>query len=121
MAKKSCNPIDVIVGKKIRARRVEAKISQAMLGQALGIAFQQIQKYEAGINRVTASRLYEIGTILKVPVSYFYDGLQQALKIESPVSDEMMIGRALDRIKHRSRRELAVKLVLALLLALESD
>lgn len=121
MAKKSANPVDVIVGKRIRERRVAIGITQQSLGKALGITFQQVQKYEFGSNRVSAGRLYDIATLLKVPVSYFYEDLQQALEGETPISDESVIGTALERIKRRSRRELAVKLVLALLQTLEAD
>ncbi|PIT68892.1 helix-turn-helix domain-containing protein [Bartonella tribocorum] len=64
--------IDLFVGKKIRFKRKMLGISQKTLGQHLGITFQQIQKYEKGLNRVSAGRLKEISDILKVPVSFFY-------------------------------------------------
>ncbi|WP_212112566.1 helix-turn-helix domain-containing protein [Bartonella queenslandensis] len=64
--------IDLFVGKKIRLRRQMLKMSQKALGHALGISFQQIQKYENGLNRVSAGRLKEISDILNVPVSFFY-------------------------------------------------
>ncbi|PIT69253.1 helix-turn-helix domain-containing protein [Bartonella tribocorum] len=64
--------IDLFVGKKIRLRRQMLKMSQTTLGHALGISFQQIQKYEKGANRVSAGRLKEISDILSVPVSFFY-------------------------------------------------
>ncbi|PIT69182.1 helix-turn-helix domain-containing protein [Bartonella tribocorum] len=64
--------IDLFVGKKIRLRRQMLKMSQTTLGHALGISFQQIQKYEKGLNRVGAGRLKEISDILNVPVSFFY-------------------------------------------------
>ncbi|PIT68891.1 helix-turn-helix domain-containing protein [Bartonella tribocorum] len=64
--------IDLFVGKKIRFRRKMLKMSQKTLGQHLGVTFQQIQKYEKGLNRVSAGRLMEISEILKVPVSFFY-------------------------------------------------
>ncbi|WP_142416015.1 helix-turn-helix domain-containing protein [Bartonella massiliensis] len=64
--------IDLCVGKKIRLRRKMLKMSQTTLGNALGISFQQIQKYENGLNRVSAGRLMEIADILKVPISFFY-------------------------------------------------
>ena len=121
MPKKSANPVDGIVGKRIRARRIEVGITQLGLGKVLGVTFQQVQKYEVGTNRVSAGRLYEIGTVLKVPISYFYEGLKQALEPEPTISDEMVIGAALERIKHRSRRELAVKLALAVVQTLEVD
>ncbi|PIT70500.1 helix-turn-helix domain-containing protein [Bartonella tribocorum] len=64
--------IDLFVGKKIRLRRKMLKMSQKTLGQHLGITFQQIQKYENGLNRVSAGRLKEISDILNVPISFFY-------------------------------------------------
>jgi len=67
------NPIDRHVGSRVRMRRMMVGISQEKLGDALGITFQQIQKYEKGTNRVGASRLQQIATILGVPVSYFFE------------------------------------------------
>ncbi|WP_375703255.1 helix-turn-helix domain-containing protein [Bartonella sp. AD13SXNS] len=64
--------IDLFIGKKIRLRRKMLKMSQKTLGQHLGVTFQQIQKYENGLNRVSAGRLMEISDILDVPVSFFY-------------------------------------------------
>ncbi|WP_273783379.1 helix-turn-helix transcriptional regulator [Bartonella sp. AU15XJBT] len=64
--------IDLLVGKRIRLRRKRLKMSQTTLGNALGISFQQVQKYENGLNRVSAGRLMEISDILNVPVSFFY-------------------------------------------------
>ncbi|WP_273718759.1 MULTISPECIES: helix-turn-helix transcriptional regulator [Bartonella] len=64
--------IDLLVGKRIRLRRKRLKMSQTTLGDALGVSFQQIQKYENGLNRVRAGRLMEISDILNVPISFFY-------------------------------------------------
>ncbi|UNF38610.1 helix-turn-helix domain-containing protein [Bartonella krasnovii] len=64
--------IDLLVGKKIRLRRKRLGMSQTTLGNALGISFQQIQKYENGLNRVSSGRLMEISDILDVPISFFY-------------------------------------------------
>jgi transcriptional regulator with XRE-family HTH domain len=71
--KKSPNPIDVHVGSRVRLRRMMLGMSQEKLGESLGITFQQIQKYEKGTNRVGASRLQHIATVLKVPVSFFFE------------------------------------------------
>ena len=71
--KKKPNPIDIHVGSRIRLRRNMLGMSQEKLGEALGITFQQIQKYEKGANRVGASRLQAIGTVLNVPVSFFFE------------------------------------------------
>ena len=72
--KKRPNPIDVHVGSRIRLRRNMLGVSQEKLGESLGITFQQIQKYEKGTNRVGASRLQAIASILNAPVSFFFDG-----------------------------------------------
>ncbi|BCH20263.1 transcriptional regulator [Mesorhizobium sp. L-8-10] len=71
--KKKPNPIDVHVGSRIRLRRNMLGMSQEKLGENLGITFQQIQKYEKGTNRVGASRLQAIASILSVPVSFFFE------------------------------------------------
>lgn len=71
--KKKPNPIDIHVGSRIRLRRTMLGMSQEKLGEALGITFQQIQKYEKGTNRVGASRLQNISTILNVPVAFFFE------------------------------------------------
>src|SRR6187455_977291 len=74
MAKKVPNPIDKHVGSRVRMRRMMLGMSQGRLGDALGLTFQQVQKYEKGVNRVTASRLRQIAHILQVPESFFFDG-----------------------------------------------
>jgi transcriptional regulator with XRE-family HTH domain len=66
------HPIDVMVGKRIRLRRVQLGLSQTELGHKLGVTFQQIQKYENGTNRVSCSRLYESSVALEVPISFFF-------------------------------------------------
>lgn len=72
--KKKPNPIDIHVGGRIRLRRNMLGMSQEKLGEGLGITFQQIQKYEKGTNRVGASRLQAISTILNVPIAFFFEG-----------------------------------------------
>lgn len=69
------DPIDVHVGQKLRQRRMLAGMSQEVLGVSVGLTFQQIQKYERGVNRIGASRLYRLGRILGIPVEYFYTDL----------------------------------------------
>ncbi len=69
------DPIDVFVGSRVRARRVGLRLSQTKLGDALGITFQQIQKYENGANRIGASNLYKIAKTLGVEVSYFFQDM----------------------------------------------
>ena len=72
-SKKAPNPIDIYVGSRVRLRRMMLSMSQEKLGEHLGITFQQIQKYEKGTNRIGASRLQHIATVLEVPVSFFFE------------------------------------------------
>jgi transcriptional regulator with XRE-family HTH domain len=74
MAKKAPNPIDKHVGSRVRMRRMMLGMSQEKLGDALGLTFQQVQKYEKGTNRIGASRLQQISHILQVPVAFFFEG-----------------------------------------------
>ena len=74
MAKKAPNPIDKHVGSRVRMRRMMLSMSQEKLGDALGLTFQQVQKYEKGTNRIGASRLQQIAHILQVSVSFFFEG-----------------------------------------------
>lgn len=74
--------IDRVVGQRVRWRRRELKLTQEKLGELLDLTFQQVQKYEKGVNRVSAGRLYEISSVLGVPISYFYDGAEEFLKRE---------------------------------------
>ncbi|PTT11106.1 helix-turn-helix domain-containing protein [Caulobacter sp. HMWF025] len=69
------NPVDLHVGSRVRMRRKLMGVSQEQLADSLGLTFQQVQKYERGANRVSASKLYEIARTLQVPVSFFFDGL----------------------------------------------
>ncbi len=71
--KKKPNPIDIHVGSRVRLRRMMLGMSQEKLGTQLGITFQQIQKYEKGTNRIGASRLQHISTVLSVPVAFFFE------------------------------------------------
>jgi len=75
IAKKVPNPIDRHVGSRVRMRRMMLGMSQEKLGDALGLTFQQVQKYEKGANRIGASRLQQISQILQVPVSFFFEGV----------------------------------------------
>ena len=72
---KKANPIDGQVGNRVRIRRMLIGMSQEKLGDHLGLTFQQVQKYEKGINRIGAGRLFEIARILDVPIDFFYDGV----------------------------------------------
>jgi len=78
MAAKTPNPVDVHVGGRVRMRRIEVDMSQQVLGSHLGLTFRQIQKYEKGMNRIGASRLQHLASILQVPVPFFFEGLPAA-------------------------------------------
>jgi transcriptional regulator with XRE-family HTH domain len=70
------NPVDVHVGSRVRLRRTLLGMSQEKLGEAIGLTFQQVQKYERGANRIGASRLYDLSRVLDVPVSFFFDDMK---------------------------------------------
>ena len=72
------NATDKYVGNRVRMRRLALGMSQGALGAALGVTFQQVQKYEKGTNRIGSSRLHHISHMLQVPISFFFDGLSQA-------------------------------------------
>ena len=80
---RSSGKYDVELGKRIRLRRVEQKLSQSDLADRLGVSFQQVQKYEKGVNRVGASRLQQIATALDVPVTFFFDGDGKSREVDS--------------------------------------
>ena len=128
MAKKAPNPIDKHVGSRVRMRRMMLSMSQEKLGDALGLTFQQVQKYEKGTNRIGASRLQQISQILQVPVSFFFEGAptspgQGALggmsEAPSPAyvsdflatSDGLSLTKSFMRIKNSKLRRKIVDLV----------
>jgi transcriptional regulator with XRE-family HTH domain len=126
MAKKAPNPIDKHVGSKVRMRRMMMSMSQEKLGDALGLTFQQVQKYEKGTNRIGASRMQQISNILQVPVSFFFDGAPNMpghtgglSEAPSPVyvsdflatSDGLALTKAFMRIKSAKLRRRIVDLV----------
>jgi transcriptional regulator with XRE-family HTH domain len=95
MPKKSPHPVDVHVGGRVRLRRIMLGMSQDKLGDALGLTFQQVQKYEKGVNRIGASRIFELSRILEVPVQYFYDDFDRRTGVsygfaETPGDDAFM-------------------------------
>lgn len=85
--------IDVHVGNRVRTRRVMLGVSQSQLANVLGISFQQVQKYERGTNRLSASKLYHTAAFLNSPIQYFFDGLAtgEALLDEEPASTRMIL------------------------------
>lgn len=126
MARKSPDPVDRHVGARIRMRRLMLKCSQTKLADALGITFQQVQKYEKGTNRVGASRLQHIASILQVPASFFFEGAAnnrtEGAKISDAPSPEYVTAflsstdglhlvRAFTRINNRALRRSVVQLV----------
>jgi len=126
MAKKSPDPVDRHVGARIRMRRLMLTFSQTKLADTLGLTFQQVQKYEKGVNRVSASRLQHIASFLQVPVSFFFEGTPinrnedannfNALSPEYVTAflsstDGLHLVRAFTRISNRALRRSVVKLV----------
>ncbi|MDE4131914.1 helix-turn-helix transcriptional regulator [Phaeobacter sp. QD34_3] len=97
------HPVDVHVGKRIRHRRWLIGMTQQQLAEKVGIKFQQIQKYETGANRVSASRLWDISDAMEVPVSFFFDGLEEEGKAaaeKSSVPEDLMGDKeALDLVR----------------------
>ena len=79
LPKKQANPIDGQVGSRLRLRRMMIGMSQEKLGEMLSLTFQQVQKYEKGVNRIGAGRLFEIARILGVPIQYFYESVTEQL------------------------------------------
>ncbi len=100
------NAIDLYVGKRLRRRRRLLGLTQQQLAESIGIRFQQIQKYECGANRVTASRLFELAVALNVPVNYFFEGLQQSAEAAAgaPANDRELI--AADVLSQKETLEL---------------
>lgn len=78
------NPVDVHVGGRLRLRRTLLGMSQEKLGEAIGLTFQQVQKYERGTNRVGSSRLFDISRVLDVPVGYFFEEMSEDVAKRSP-------------------------------------
>jgi transcriptional regulator with XRE-family HTH domain len=126
MAKKAPNPIDKHVGSRVRMRRMMLGMSQEKLGDALGLTFQQVQKYEKGTNRIGASRLQQISQILQVPVAFFFEGVPGEFEPapgtqEAPspayvsdflaTSDGLSLTKAFMRIKDAKLRRRIVDLV----------
>jgi transcriptional regulator with XRE-family HTH domain len=115
MKQRSAGKPDIELGKRIRLRRVEQRISQAELGDKLGVSFQQVQKYEKGVNRVGAARLQQIATALDVPVTFFYDGDGKAREVESLLfldsAFSLRLLRAYSKIKDQTVQRQLVSLM----------
>jgi len=126
MSTKAPNPVDKYVGSRMRMRRIMLGMSQEKLGEALGLTFQQIQKYEKGTNRVGASRIQQISEVLQVPVSFLFEGGPSSVPsgsgfAESPspayvsdflaTSEGLALTRAFSRILDAKMRRSIVDLV----------
>jgi transcriptional regulator with XRE-family HTH domain len=123
MVKKAPNPIDKHVGSRVRMRRMMLQMSQEKLGEALGLTFQQVQKYEKGTNRIGASRMQQIAQVLQVPVSFFFedapgvsapDGNAPSPNFVSDFfssADGLALSRAFMRLKDAKLRRRIVDLV----------
>ncbi len=81
------NPIDIHVGSRVRLRRTLLGMSQEKLGDAIGLTFQQVQKYERGANRIGSSRLFDLSRVLDVPVSFFFDDMPAEISRSTPGND----------------------------------
>jgi len=129
MPRNSQNPIDKHVGNRVRMRRMMLKMSQQKLGEAIGLTFQQVQKYEKGTNRIGASRLQQISQVLGVPVPFFFEGAPNTPGIPrgptsapSPAyvteflatSEGLALTKAFMRIKSPSVKRSIVRLVEAM-------
>ncbi|MGO8713420.1 MAG: helix-turn-helix domain-containing protein [Rhizomicrobium sp.] len=126
MPKKQANPIDALVGNRVRLRRMLIGMSQERLGELLGLTFQQVQKYEKGVNRIGAGRLYQMAHILGVPIDYFYEGAaEQAGAVNAdvpnpPVMEFLSSGEGLQlslafmRIKDGKVRKRVIDLIKSL-------
>jgi transcriptional regulator with XRE-family HTH domain len=112
---RSAGKPDVELGKRIRLRRVEQHISQTELGDKLGVSFQQVQKYEKGVNRVGAARLQQIATALDVPITFFYSGDGKAREVESLLfidsSFSLRLLRAYSKMKDQAVQRQFVSLI----------
>jgi len=98
------HPVDAHVGQRIRHRRWMLGMTQQQLGDAVGIKFQQIQKYETGMNRVSASRLWDIARVLDVAISFFFDGLDSEYDVEEAQENASALPR--DLLADREAMEL---------------
>jgi transcriptional regulator with XRE-family HTH domain len=115
----SPHPNDLLVGTNIRIHRQAAGISQIDLGKHLGVTFQQVQKYEKGTNRVGAGRLLTLATVLKVPVTAFYEGAKLPANGRQPLQllakrDALRLAEAFDKISDQRLRQSLVALVMNL-------
>lgn len=125
--KKAPNAVDAYVGSRVRMRRLMLSLSQEKLGDALGLTFQQVQKYEKGTNRIGASRLQQISGVLQVPAAFFFEGAPASGGVvgkKAPsmdyvsdflaTNDGLTLTRAFQRIDDQKLRRQIVNLVTAI-------
>ncbi|HEY8617146.1 helix-turn-helix transcriptional regulator [Phenylobacterium sp.] len=113
------HPVDRHVGLRVRLRRKALGLSQDRLAEALGLTFQQVQKYERGANRISASKLWEIARVLKTPISWFYEGLPEEGVETAPMAsagflvsnDGLELARSFPLIRDARTRRRIVELV----------
>ncbi len=122
---RTANDVDRRIGQRVRTRRLELGMSQERLAELLGVTFQQVQKYERGSNRISASKLYEISKALKAPVAYFFEGYGQSEALEGFSESEseqfvhgflmttegIELAEAFPRIKNSKQRRRILELV----------
>lgn len=128
MASKDPSNIDKHIGYKLKLRRDDAGMSQEALGEKVSLSFQQIQKYEKGANRISASRLFELARILEVEISYFFEGFETSssymrMEDSAPIpkflnfvssNEGMSLNRAFTRIKSRRTRRALIDMAKSL-------
>lgn len=102
----ACDRIDVEIGERMKQARVTARLSQTELGAHLGISFQQVQKYEKGINRIGSGRLYKVAHVLGVKITYFFDDMDHLLDSDAGAVGRNEIGK-LDTTTMRAAHTLA--------------
>jgi len=105
------DPIDVHVGERVRARRLLAGLSQDAFASKLGVTFQQVQKYEKGANRISASRLYKMASILNVPVDYFFEDIGESALPSAMRREGLELVRAFNKVEPPRMRKQIVALL----------
>src|SRR5580704_12370645 len=112
---RSTGAIDDYVGSRIRERRIMLGLTQQQLAEMIGVTYQQAHKYERGINRVSAGRLFEIARVLNAPITYFYDGLGEEVRPATPHQRMLLeIARNFAEIQNERHQEAVSQLARAL-------
>lgn len=111
------HPTDVHVGQRVKQARLARSMSQTALGKSLGVSFQQVQKYESGVNRIGSSRLWDIANLLETPVSFFFEGLNKKgrPRREEPALSRQSIelARAIEQLPDADLKKHFIRLVQA--------